>query len=70
MADVMLEGVVLSGCGCMLCSVSPVCTPLMHSLGSAWYDELKLLKGNHVCRSNTYPDMKTHVNERLATDHY
>ena len=35
----------------------------------AWSDELKLLKGTHVCRSNTHPDMKTHVIERLATDH-
>ena len=34
----------------------------------AWYDELKLLKGTHVCRSNTHPDMKSHVVERLATD--
>ena len=34
-----------------------------------WYDELKLLKGNHVCRSNTHPDMKTKRFERLATDH-
>ena len=32
-------------------------------------DELKLLKGTYVCRSNTHPDMKTHVVERLATDH-
>ena len=35
-----------------------------------WYDELKLLKGIHVCRSNTHPDMKSHVIERLATDHW
>ena len=35
-----------------------------------WYDELKLLKGTHVCRSNTHPDMKSHVIERLATDHF
>ena len=35
-----------------------------------WYDELKLLKGTHVCRSNTHPDMKSHVIERLATDHH
>ena len=35
----------------------------------AWYDELKLLKGINVCRSNTHPDMKPHVIERLATDH-
>ena len=35
----------------------------------AWYDELKFLKGSHVCRSNTHPDMKSHVIERLATDH-
>ena len=33
------------------------------------YDELKLLKGKHVCRSNTHPDMKSNRFERLATDH-
>ena len=46
------------------------CTPVnVYSLSSTWYDELKLLKGTHVCRSNTHPDMKSHVTERLATDH-
>ena len=50
--------------------VSSVCMPLMGRLWLAWYDELKLLKGNHVCRSNTHPDMKSHVIERLATDHH
>ncbi len=39
------------------------------SKGCDRHDELKLLKGNDVCRSNTHPDMKSHVIERLATDH-
>ena len=48
-----------------LCS----CTATGIYMDEAWSDELKLLKGTHVCRSNTHPYMKTHVIERLATDH-
>ena len=42
---------------------------MLHGVTVTWSDESKLLKGIHVCRSNTHPDMKSHVIERLATDH-
>jgi len=53
---------------CDTCSLHSHLHILLGHVILAWYDELQLLKGNHVCRSNTHPDMKTHVIERLATD--
>ncbi len=69
----MLDAVIVNAhVHCGMCVVRMSYKTTLHckqGLRQGWYDELKLLKGNYVCRSNTHPDMKSHVIERLATDH-